>query len=137
AVRGTLWVEHLTRFGAARTGLTAAQRAVIDTAVALAADPAVHDPDGRPEDALRDLHDDAIAAFGEQDAYALLGTLGPDDGSAALAARAALAIDCDCNTRYVWCNGFPCRRGMWNCRRSEFGCGDLWAWPCEGMCLTD
>ncbi|WP_205629434.1 bacteriocin fulvocin C-related protein, partial [Jiangella muralis] len=133
AVRGTLWVEHLTRFGAARTGLSAAQRAVIDTAVALAADPAVHDPDGRPDGALRDLHDDAVAAFGEQDAYALLGTLGPDDGSAALAARAP---DCDCSTYSVWCHGYPCRRGMWNCRTSD-GCGDLWAYKCNGMCLTD
>lgn len=134
AVRGTLWVEHLSRFAAARTGLTAAQRGVIDTAVAIAADPAVHEPAGRPDDALRDLHDDAVAAFGEPDAYAMLGTLGPDDGSAALAARAP---DCDCSTKNVWCHGYACRRGMWNCNWSEVGCGSMWAFECDGMCLTD
>ncbi|SED66398.1 bacteriocin fulvocin C-related protein [Jiangella alba] len=134
AVRSTLWVEHLTRFDAARTGLTAAQRAVVDDAVAIAADPAAHAPGGRPDDALLDLHADAVAAFGESDAYALLGTLGPDDGTAALAARAP---DCDCDTRYVWCHGHPCRRGMWICRRSETGCGDLCGFECNGMCRTD
>lgn len=133
-VRSALWVEHVSRFAAERPGLTAARRAVVDRAAAIAADPALHEPSARPGDALSDLHDDAVAAFGEAEAYALLGTLGPDDGSAALAARAP---DCDCNTRQVWCNGFACRGGMWDCNRSEAGCGDWWAFPCNGMCLTD
>ncbi|SDS60235.1 bacteriocin fulvocin C-related protein [Jiangella sp. DSM 45060] len=134
AVRSALWTEHVTRFDAARSEVTVRQRAVLDAAAAVAAGPTMHEPAARPDDALRDLHDDAVAAFGEAGAYALLGTLGPDDGSAVLAARAP---DCDCATESVFCHGFPCRRGMWNCNTSEFGCGDFWFFRCDGMCLTD
>jgi hypothetical protein len=79
---------------------------------------------------LTRLKDAAIAAFGIDEARALIGTLGPSETSASVAQR-----DCDCSNADSFCHFLPnCTNWPIGCNYDDSGCGTFWVWPCDGIC---
>jgi hypothetical protein len=129
--RRQLWRDHLRTYHARRASMTDDQRAVLDRAIELADKESLFS--GALEDGLRreldTLGERAVAAFGKEEARAMLATLGPavreEDGS------------CDCNTNDTWgCDSClsvgPCATSWCTCTGS--GCGWFWSKPCNGRC---
>ncbi|MEV0242331.1 bacteriocin fulvocin C-related protein [Streptomyces sp. NPDC050674] len=124
--RSGLWSEHLRRFGAARPELSAAQRRVLDRALAVASDPATFE--GEPPAEVAKLGEAARDAFGPAEARAMLAVLGP-------APQAAPPPNCECNRIDVYCgwDGDCIDNG---CRHTSMGCGSLYIYPCNGLCFN-
>jgi hypothetical protein len=128
--RRQLWREHLRTYEARRASMTNDQRAVLDRAIKLVDKESLFA--GPPRDGLDELDalgEQAVEAFGKEEARAMLATLGPvesaQDGS------------CDCNTNDVWgCDSClavgPCQSSWCTCTSS--GCGWFWTKPCNGRC---
>jgi hypothetical protein len=129
--RRQLWREHLRRYDARRASMTDDQRAVLDRAIELVDKESLFS--GPPGDGLREelgiLGERATAAFGKEEARAMLATLGP--------AVSAQDGSCDCNVDDIWgCDSClavnPCSTSWCTCSGS--GCGTFWSWPCNGRC---
>ncbi|MGK5731700.1 bacteriocin fulvocin C-related protein [Streptomyces sp. URMC 124] len=128
ADRSRLWLEHLARYRAARPGLTAQQRRVLDRAeevfgrestFAGSMGAALHQE-------LESLRKDAEAAFGQDEGRAALATLGP---------ASAAAAGCGCSCYSDWCSTgcVCCVRGCW-CTPTSRGCGTGFLYECKGTC---
>lgn len=144
--RSRLWVEHLDRSRVAYPHLTAEQRSILDRATALASDPSTFAmDDAQRSEALPDLRrlsEQAVAAFGQDEATAMLATLGPT--SAETSSKAWSVPDdvtvpaCECSGDFVICNCGFCNscdtflRGF--CFGTTSGCGFLWGFECDGRC---
>jgi hypothetical protein len=136
--RGRLWAEHLKRRGAGLSPLSAEQASVLDRAMALAGDERNFTAaGGQPQHAsLEQLRTASIAAFGLDEARALLTTLGPEPvGDAGTLACPA----CNCATASDWCLSTCCRGwcgySYKNCECSyNGGCGTFWSYDCNGHC---
>ncbi|MFE7853380.1 bacteriocin fulvocin C-related protein [Streptomyces sp. NPDC057403] len=128
--RSRLWTEHLRRYDEARPGLSADQRTVLRRARALAGEPATFE--GAPPAELREVGEAARAAFGPDEARALLAVLGPSTA----VTRSAAALpppNCGCSIVDGYCGWTdPCVRG--GCTTTRTGCGSLWIYPCNGLC---
>lgn len=132
--RADLWREHLRDYLAAHPGLSASQRQVVDSALALSSRESMFAAPMTPDSPLHRRQDElrkaAIRAFGKDEARALLATLGP-------AAPSAAAGDCACNCWSDYCGGSCVCCGdcdqCW-CACSDSGCGTFWTWRCEGTC---
>ncbi|MFD2467630.1 bacteriocin fulvocin C-related protein [Amycolatopsis silviterrae] len=128
-VTAGLWRAHFQQYRRANPGLSTAQNAVLDRAVAAlpvlfttgqlaAADvSAVTDP----------LWDEAVAAFGRAETVAVFSTLGPPEPAAG-----AYTMWCDCHKGHSGCtscgDAVDCTKNYCN------GCGILWKELCDGVC---
>lgn len=131
--RSRLWVEHLRGYLGAHPDLSAGRRAVVDRAISAARDESVlatRPTDAQTDPRLESLAEDAVAAFGMDEARALLATLGP--------VQQGQAAECDCNIYdnfFCWdclgCISCPCP-SCTDC--TESGCGPLWTAKCNGVC---
>ena len=132
STRSRLWVEHLRDYRSAHPDLSAARRAVVDRAIRAARDESVlvdRPTDAQIDPRLEALAEDAVAAFGMEEARALLATLGP--------VQQGQAAECDCNifdNFFCWdcqgCISCPCSACS-DC--TESGCGPLWTARCNGV----
>jgi hypothetical protein len=143
SVKRTLWLEHLDRFRGARRDLTGDQLAVLRQATAALDDPALFDEAGalpaRVTQGHSRLQEAAIAAYGFDDARALVATLGP--------AQATANPDCQCSALSNWCSG-TCSVCCWSgacgqrcmdvnhccCVFIASDCGTFWRYDCSGLC---
>ncbi|MFI9489671.1 bacteriocin fulvocin C-related protein [Promicromonospora sp. NPDC052451] len=133
STRSRLWVEHLQGYRAAHPGLSADRAAVVDRAIGAARDESLlanRSTDAGIDARLEGLSEDAVAAFGTDEARALLATLGP--------VQQGQAAECDCNifdNFFCWdcqgCISCPCSLCS-DC--TESGCGPLWTVRCNGVC---
>lgn len=132
-VRGRLWLAHFDAFEAGQR-LTSAQREVIDQAKHIVRNGPIE------KDALGPLATAAIAAFGKEQARALLAQLGTDDTAKA----EEEVLDCDCALGDPnWC-GPTCHACCYQqlgcgcswccCFLRDSGCGSLWEYACDGWC---
>lgn len=140
-VRGRLWLEQFQRYRAAHPELTAAQADVIDRAVAIVSRESTFALARGPQEDERliELASTAIAAFGKEDARALVAALGSvtDDAAAPLSCPT-----CTCNAGSNWCDVYCCGTpecyagGVQTCACTSSGCGTLWSYPCNGLCYN-
>jgi hypothetical protein len=148
AQRSKLWCEHLASYRASKgAGLSQDQEQVLDSAMRLARDHTTFTP-GTPgraqrEKALSDLSEVALTAYGEDEARALLATLGPAQVNVMPLAGCP---GCECSTASDWCGpGYCCPN--FDCANvghgstcgcsSNGGCGTFWGYDCNGMCAYD
>lgn len=138
-VRSQLWVEQFRRYRAAHPELTAAQRAVLDRAEAIAADPSTHSTamTEAKHATFQQFGAAAREAFDAPEAAALFANLGPATSAAFGPQRpASPESDCTCSTTDDWC-GSPtwCFYVKDQC---DFvgGCGSQWVYLCDGFCMT-
>lgn len=131
-VRSRLSVEHVRTYRKTAQ-LTPEQDEVVNSALALFGRTDLFD--GHASESLRqqsaDLKTAAVAAFGQEEAAALLATLGPVQPRRK---QARSSFDCECNTREAWCGGAWCIYTQPNCTGSSTGCGLGWILKCDGMC---
>jgi hypothetical protein len=144
ATRSELWQEHLASHRASRrSDLTPDQTRVLDRAAKLVRDETTFAPRSsaersRQEKVFAELKDASIAAYGKDEARALLATLGPaqDDVPSPNSCPA-----CECNGQDNWCGATCCVNhdcaGTYHgsiCNCSDTGCGTFWAYGCNGLC---
>ncbi len=123
--RSAAWVQHLTAGRASLPSATAEQSAILDQALALAADPAHFAEGSAVPAAADDLTRRAIDAFGIDRARALFATLGPADTAT------AETVTCECSVISDYCDGHCIAGG---CTPYGPACGFLWQYICTGMC---
>jgi hypothetical protein len=129
AARSNVWVEHLNRYQAAHPDLSAQQRTVIADATTRIAEPSIFDP-GPQSNQLQELKDTIVAAFGQDEAILLIGTVGP---VTAPGSDTQSPGGCTCNLEDDWCNwGYHCREG--DCSHQTSGCGWWLKQPCNALC---
>jgi hypothetical protein len=156
ADRSGAWRAHFRRFLAAHPELTAAQRAVVEDAIAIATPDALGRADAETRTRISALFNQARDVFGNDTANALFVTLGTEQSVRAdilplrqrLADRVrswrvanASSPDCNCNSDVDTCTVWP--ESDWlECSERyacEFDttwpmCGPFWSWACNGWC---
>lgn len=153
-VRSQLWSEQLTRYRAAHPALSGEQASVVDTAAALAADPATFADTmtTHVRQRLSGLRDSAIKVFGTNDARQLVAMLGPEQpvpasATSASAIPAGVVVNgCGCSVESDYCfqsscvpwqdctcNG-PFPNDCIPCSAVSGGCGTFYQYPCDGGC---
>ena len=115
--RRDLWWEHLHRFDRAHPDLTRDQRGALDLALVALTQERVF-RDGLAPGLERRLRGRAVAAFGPQQAHALLATLGPVEENSGCVTREPLVPP----PRDSW---EPCLSK--GCAEVPFTCGIAWA----------
>ncbi|MCM6776603.1 bacteriocin fulvocin C-related protein [Nocardia sp. CDC159] len=129
-VKSQLWVTHLARSRDARADLTTQQREVINRAVAILGSETTYAPADPTavKTELAALKEAAVAAYGRQDAGALLATLGPAD------VAASPGPDCACADQDPYCDDpHICKYKLHDCNFVG-GCGTGWVYVCNGLC---
>lgn len=133
AVKSQLWVEHLKRYRATHPGLSEEQDHLIGRALKIASNEAMFDSRRGMSNDVRqqvdELGESTRKAFGLDESYALIGTLGPSE-------RPSLqppgTTGCKCTITSDFCTpGAYCYSG--GCVESEF-CGMLYVERCNGLC---
>ena len=136
--RSQLWVAQFQRYRSAHPGLTAAQRAVLDRAEAIAADPNTHGTamTEAKHAKFQQLGSAARDAFGAEEASVLFTSLGPAAPGAFGPRQPADDPNCTCSTTDDWC-GAPnwCFYVKDQCVFVG-GCGSQWVYLCDGFCMT-
>lgn len=139
-VRSGYWQEHLRRSRGtllARAPMTEAQQAVLDQAMAVAADVRVFDSklSNEVHERLEALRREAIGAFGLETSRGLLATFGTE--------RVGLLAcpTCNCNNSSDWCGSNCCLENCHSavnrrCGCTNSGCGTFWQYPCNGHCAS-
>ncbi|MEU7649950.1 bacteriocin fulvocin C-related protein [Streptomyces huasconensis] len=137
--RAQLWREQLNQYRAQHRDLTAPQRDALDQAQAYLTDPKRVDFEyaARPatQRELDELGATVAAAFGTEETYAVVGTLGPA-GHAGLGQEDMRAPRCSCRvgSPISSCTGGDfCKSGT-GCATTGAGCGVGWVQPCNGIC---
>ncbi|MEU6171948.1 bacteriocin fulvocin C-related protein [Streptantibioticus parmotrematis] len=129
--RAQCWTEHLKRYRT--TELTSRQHAVMDSAAAILATPALLGDGGgaaRTDARLEAFHREAVAAFGAARAGALFATLGPAEGTGGVVSP---RNTCTCSVADSWCdNATQCEYHP--CSPLSSGCGSFWSKSCDGLC---
>jgi hypothetical protein len=99
------WREQFQRYRSAHPGLTAAQRAVLDRAEAIAADPSTHGTamTEAKNAQFQQLGASARDAFGAEEASVLFASLGPATPGAFGPQQPADESNCTCSTTDDWC----------------------------------
>ncbi|MBF8184830.1 bacteriocin fulvocin C-related protein [Nonomuraea sp. K274] len=134
-VRSTLWVRHLRQYRRDHPDMSVEQRRVHGEIERMVADVRTFRAD--PKESIggyEALTAELIAAFGKEEARALVATLGPVE-SPANSTRAELMVACECQSIrphdfcfFGQCSGLP------SCTWQSGGCGWLYQYPCDGMC---
>ncbi|MGW1788088.1 bacteriocin fulvocin C-related protein [Streptomyces tubercidicus] len=123
--RSQVWADHFRWYRRTHPNLTAAQDRVVDDAIAVASRGFSPRPGLDAE--LRDVEQSAKAAFGQQEAGALLAMLGPADPADALA-------NCTCSTESQYCSWlYNCGTRI-RCTVVPNDCGTAWNYDCNGTC---
>ncbi|MCA2176447.1 bacteriocin fulvocin C-related protein [Nonomuraea glycinis] len=132
SARAQLWSEHFAQYRLAHPNLSAKQQKILGHLEALAKDTSVFGKSStRTEKDDETLKQEAIEAFGRDEAGALLATLGPVEPTSQ---AQALLVDCECSVQSNWCGViWPCS-ALPSCTASWSGCGTLYRYPCDGMC---
>jgi hypothetical protein len=135
AVRSRLWSEQLNRYLVAHPDLPANQRAALRSAITMAADESVFDPERSDWSAthharLSAVTDAAIQAFGSDEAHGLIANL----GTSAAAVKPDAGPPCDCSLVSNWCASRCIGAPYCVCGISSGGCGTFWAYDCNGQC---
>ena len=123
------WSEHFAHYREAHPNLSSGQQQILAEIEAQ-----VRNEDtfrARPPDTQADdegLKLKVVGAFGEDEARALVATLGPVEPTA----PGVLVVDCECSRSSDYCVG-KCS-GLPSCKVSFSGCGFLWRYACDGMC---
>lgn len=148
-LQGRLWVRHFEDYLERQPELTAIQRSVIYEAIGLMA---YRSDSAAFAESLEELRERAPTAFHRGDLAVVFGTLGPASANLstpetdmALARlrsmyppRLSLHIpECSCSSGSDYCSNvtnpdYICEPK--GCSRTSFGCGFMWAYPCDGMC---
>lgn len=123
--RGQVWADHARWYRRTHPNLTQAQNKVVDDAIAVASRGLDPRPDLDTE--LRGLEQSGKAAFGQQEAGALLATLGPAEPDDAQAS-------CNCSTESQWCSWlYDCGTQI-RCTIVPNDCGTFNDYDCNGTC---
>lgn len=133
AVRSSLWVEHLRRYRQEHPNLSAAQKKVLDSASAMAADES-NFVTGSGISAERDSQFRSAAqdAFGHEAAAQIFAVLGPSDASQSDEPQPTGSAACTCASSDDWCgNRTSCNKDGCNV---QGGCGTMWSQVCDGLC---
>jgi hypothetical protein len=139
-VRRDLWMEHLLTYRTAHPNLTKQQSGVIDRAWWMLEDPSMFagKPSQDAKQKLDALHKDAVTAFGNNEAHALLGALGRAAPPSAKVSSAADPPTCPCfsaaNGSQDFCDSGHCTVDGY-CEWQPTGCGVFWVNPCNGDCV--
>jgi hypothetical protein len=131
-VPSRLWLAHLDQYRATYPVLSEGRVQVLDQAAKILGDVSVFEQSPPQPDIhhrLEDLRKAAVDAFGEQEARALIATLGPVENPS----MATALDDCSCSTSNDLCGSPPlCVSYECNIYR---GCGVLWLYLCNGFCV--
>ncbi|WP_446041962.1 bacteriocin fulvocin C-related protein [Streptomyces sp. SID1121] len=123
--RSQVWADHFRWYRRTHPNLTADQDRVVDDAIAV--ESRGFSPRLGAEAELRDLEQSAKAVFGQQEAGALLATLGPMGPADALA-------NCTCSTANPYCpRPYDCGTQI-GCATIPNDCGTAWDYDCNGTC---
>ncbi|MFE1795535.1 bacteriocin fulvocin C-related protein [Streptomyces sp. NPDC059517] len=134
-VRGKLWREHLRTYRVGHAEFTPAESAAFQKVEAAFAKDSMFE-DGRTSrpEALRadeNMRRELVAAFGEEEAYAIAASLGPSPRLSEPTGQTLIPI-CTCSSQSDWCSG-----GSWcgsvTCQTTT-GCGTAWQYKCTGIC---
>lgn len=132
-VRSQLWVDHVAYYRQAHPELTPNQERVIDKWGAQVADVSTFT---QPPDVAADklLQGEAVEAFGQEGAYALLAELGPVEPTPSN--QPAIPV-CECSVVSDWCLPIFVRDCYWDdhCYKTVDGCGSGYNYACNGGCL--
>ncbi|WP_405753472.1 bacteriocin fulvocin C-related protein (plasmid) [Streptomyces sp. NBC_00012] len=138
SARRQLWLEQLQRYRADHPSLTAEQHHALDHITAIAEKESTFAPrrvashSARKEE--QDVKETAVQAFGHDEAYAILASLGPSTPPDPLAITAR-PIACTCSDESDWCtNDTYCKKNASSCDVTGSGCGQFWEWACNGRC---
>ncbi len=136
ATRGKLWRAHLRQYREEHPVFTSPQESAFRRVEALfAKDSTFESARNELPDAVKadeEMRRELIAAFGEDEAYAISASLGPSSKPSELSTRALAAPLCECSPLSDWCAGGS------NCAYSschtQTGCGTAWQYKCTGLC---
>ncbi|MEV8633703.1 bacteriocin fulvocin C-related protein [Streptosporangium sp. NPDC051023] len=129
-MRSRLWTEQFDRYRASHPDLTDAQRKVVDDEASVAT--------ARSQAAV--LKEAVIQAFGEEEAFLLIATLGPADRLTGKenGGESNSVPGCNCSTESNWCSDYCCHYDqpfvVRMCGAYCCNCGTLYMYPCNGRC---
>ncbi len=137
STRARLWREHVASYRAAHPPATSEQQRALADLERYISDDAVFGGDkGDKSDARvradQEMSRQMIAAFGADEAYRVMASLGPDDQP--VPARAEY---CSCSDASDFCRvGTHCQYRV-SCERIPSGCGAWWDYTCDGHCFRN
>jgi hypothetical protein len=138
AVRSKFWVEQINRYRAGHPALSPGKSQVLQRAAALAGTTSVFEPgsssgEQREQHArLGGLRAAVIGEFGPDEAFSILGTLGPATRSAP---QRPADEACQCATQDSYCDNNTTCQNYGGCSQVS-GCGTFWAYTCDGLCYN-
>jgi hypothetical protein len=130
--RAHLWREHITSYRAAHPPTTEDQQRVFAVLERYLADDTVFETatSGSQVRADQQLARQVIAAFGTDEAYQIMASLGPSTQPGV-----AREEFCSCSDESDFCRvGTGCQYRM-SCERIPGGCGAWWNYDCDGHCF--
>ncbi|MEU5214456.1 bacteriocin fulvocin C-related protein [Streptomyces sp. NPDC020742] len=138
ATRGKLWREHLDQYRAAHPNLTQEQQIVLDRLQERFSDDSTFDSEQAARPSVRheinELQESVIAAFGQEEAYTVVGVLGPPRERSRDYGAAAPRCYCHAGSIIDSCSsGDFCYSGA-SCVTTNSGCGFAWREKCNGLC---
>ncbi|SDH59642.1 hypothetical protein SAMN05421505_118131 [Sinosporangium album] len=133
-----LWLEHFAEYRRTHPGVSPEQDRVLAAWEARVKDVSTFVvPVADIQDEIERLRRETVDAYGFDEAYALIATLGPVDPaeSAKTTSPTAVAIEaCKCSTFSDWCRGASYCIRITYCGWEPRGCGTLFIHPCNGWC---
>jgi len=129
-----LWKTQVKHYVAVHPNMTAEQQRVIGALNALNA--SVYDAHVNAADAqgLKDLENNAIAAFGKNEVRTLFATMGPSSSPDAAESRPASTFYCACSEASDYCGSGSNCSPLTACTPKPTGCGFLYTYGCDGFC---
>ncbi|SDO96987.1 hypothetical protein SAMN04487905_101286 [Actinopolyspora xinjiangensis] len=129
--RSEFWSRHLRRYRTENPEVTTEQKQVLDEAAAVAANPRNFESRDEPTRAVRNLEENAKAAFGKDESGRVIATLGPAERRPREAAQPA----CECSNESEYCpDRNYCQYKSSNCVFQDKGCGTFGLYVCNGLC---
>ncbi|GAT68994.1 transcriptional initiation protein Tat [Planomonospora sphaerica] len=134
-VRSRLWTAHIAQYRKTHPDLSIKQQHILAKLEAhVGKESTFHPRTTTDMDAADErLQFEVIEAFGKEEARNLAGTLGPAEPHSPTASLALL--DCECSTNSDWCGGSWRCYYYRDCRTVYDGCGWLYQYACNGMCM--
>lgn len=132
AIRSRLWTEHIAQYRQGHPNLSPEQQQILSKLETyFRNESAVRArPIGVQQEEDERLGREVVNAFGEDEARALVATLGPVEPSGE--PDTAPAVACECSRGSDYCRGIC--SGLPSCTPSLSGCGFGWGYACDGMC---
>jgi hypothetical protein len=133
--RRRLWTDHFSHYQDTHPAQSAQRTTVLRAATALVADTFTDTSPDR-EQRLTAFASTAIAAYGRDEARALVATLGPTPAATPHGVLPGCP-SCECNGGDNWCGSKCCVADCYDdnyCVCSNSGCGTFWSYGCNGVC---